>query len=172
MKQLPDLKQLSDPEKDSLIVELWQIIEQITTELENLQQKQSRTKKTSQNSSIPPSQEFKENKKDTEKKSSPRKASLGRKGGGRKLHPKPDQIIIAKVKNCPHCGINIAEKEQKLTALYEKIEIPPLKPIVTRIQRYGGNCHCCYQDYIAPVPVGMEQGSPFGDSIISLIIYF
>ncbi len=45
MKQLPDLKQSSDQEKDALIVELWQIIEQLTTELETLKQKQSSPKK-------------------------------------------------------------------------------------------------------------------------------
>ena len=171
MKQLPDLEQLSDEEKDLLIVELWQIVEQLTTELETSKTKKSSTKKTSKNSSLPPSKGFKENKQDRQKKSSTRKASVGRKGGGRKLNSQPDRIVIAKIKNCPHCSIGISESEQKLMALYEKIEIPPIKPIVTRIQRYGGHCHSCHQNYISPVPVGMEQGSPFGDTIISLITY-
>ena len=171
MKQLPDLKQLSDQEKDALILELWQIIEQLKTELETLKHQTSSPKKTSQNSSLPPSQGFKENKKDREKKPSTRKASLGRKGGGRKLNPQPDQIVIAKIKNCPHCGIDLSPSGQKLTALYEKIEILPIKPIVTRIERYSGHCQCFHQDYLSPVPLGMEQGSPFGDSIISLITY-
>ena len=70
-----------------------------------------------------------------------------------------------------YCGVKVSGDEQKLTALYEKIEIPPIKPIVTRIERYGGDCHCCHQKYQSPVPVGMEPGSPFGDTIISLITY-
>ncbi len=171
MKQLPNLKQLSESEKDLLIVELWQTIEQLEEKLEAIKQKKSSAKKNSKNSSIPPSKGFKENKQESEKKSSPRKASLGRKGGGRKLNPKPDQIIIAQVKHCPHCQTQVSKAEQKLIALYEKIEIPPIKPIVTRIERYGGHCSGCHQDYISPVPVGMEQSSPFGDSIISLITY-
>lgn len=171
MKQLPDLKQLSESEKDLLIVQLWQKIEQLEEKLEAIQHRKSSTKKTTKNSSLPPSKGFKENKKGSEKKPSTRKASLGRKGGGRKLNPQPDQIIIAKIKNCPHCRIEIAPSEQKLTALYEKIEIPTIKPIFTRIERYGGHCHCCHQNYLSPVPLGMEQGSPFGDTIISLITY-
>lgn len=169
MKQLPDLKQLSETEKDLLIVELWQTIEQLKEKIELIKSNRSKATKTSQNSSIPPSKEFKENKQDTQKKSSPRKAN--RKGGGRKLNPNPDQIIVAQVKHCPHCQTQIGEVKPKLVALYEKIEIPPIKPIVTRIEQYGGYCHSCHQDYISPVPVGMEQGSPFGDTIMSLITY-
>lgn len=171
MKQLPDIKQLSEKQKESLIVELWQKIQELEATLESIKQKKSSPKKTSKNSSIPPSTEFKENIHNNKDKSQQRKASLGRKGGGRKLNSKPDQIVIAKLKNCPHCGISISDTEQKLIALYEKIEIPPIKPIVTRIERYGGNCNCCHQDYDSPVPVGMEQSSPFGDSIISLVTY-
>ena len=171
MTQLPDLRQLSETEKELLIVELWQKIELLETQLQTLKQKQPPPKKTSKNSSIPPSVGFKDNNKDSQRQSETRKASLGRKGGGRKLNPKPDRIIIAQVKHCPHCGTEISEPEQKLTALYEKIEIPFIKPIISRIERYGGHCHSCDQDYVSPVPIAIEQGSPFGDSIISLITY-
>ena len=60
--------------------------------------------------------------------------------------------------------IEVRTEEQKLQAIYEKIEIPPIRPIVSRIERYGGHCRCCQKDYVAPVPVGMEVGSPFGNS--------
>ena len=42
---------------------------------------------------------------------------------------------------------------------------PPVKPVITRVQQYGGQCAHCGQSYVAPVPVGMEPGTPFGASI-------
>ena len=91
--------------------------------------------------------------------------------GGRPLHPDPDQVIIAKAKVCPHCGDGVPEAGQSLQAVYDKIELPPVKPIVTRVEQYGGRCAGCGQPYVAPVPAGMEPGTPFGASIQSLATY-
>jgi transposase len=171
MEKLPPLQKLSDKEKESLILKLWQKIQELEAALQSSNQQQSSPQKTSKNSSIPPSKEFKKNFPQSESKSVRRKGSVGRKGGGRELDPNPDQIIIAQVKNCPDCGALSAAQEQKLTAIYEKIEIPPIQPIVSRIERYGGRCTCCALEYLAPVPLGMEEGSPFGNSVMSLVTY-
>lgn len=80
--------------------------------------------------------------------------------------------MTAKVKACPHCAATITESEQKLQAVYDKIEIPPIKPIVTRVNQYGGKCGSCQQEYVALVPVGMEAGSPFGRSVRNLAMYY
>ncbi|MEG4459113.1 IS66 family transposase [Microcoleus sp. N9_A1] len=58
-----------------------------------------------------------------------------------------------------------------MQSVYEKIELPPIRPIITRIERYGGQCACCQTEYVAPAPLGMEPGSPFGSSIQSLVTY-
>jgi transposase len=53
MKELPDLKQLSDEAKDALIVALWE-------ELQKLQQAyRKKPQKTTKNSSLPPAKGFK-----------------------------------------------------------------------------------------------------------------
>jgi hypothetical protein len=90
MKELPDLKQLTDEEKDALILKLWE-------ELQKLQQAQKKKpKKTSKNSSQPPAQGFKAEVKSREKGiEEKRSGSLGREGGGRQLSANPDQIIRA-----------------------------------------------------------------------------
>ena len=176
---LPDLKQLTDAEKDALIVELWeenqslgkQLLE-MAERLAKIEEKLNKPPKTSKNSSVPPSQTQKRNQTKGRPKGIRRQASVGREGGGRQLHPDPDQIVTAKVKACPHCAATIAESEQKLHAVYDKIEIPPIKPIVTRVNQYGGKCEHCQQEYVAPVPVGMEAGSPFGSSVRSLAMYY
>ena len=65
MKELPDLKQLTDEAKDALIVMLWE-------ELEKLQKGHlKKPKKTAKNSRVPPAQGFKPNLKSEQKEPSP-----------------------------------------------------------------------------------------------------
>lgn len=78
---------------------------------------------------------------------------------------------MAQAKLCPHCGGAVQAHEQHPHAVYDKIELPPVKPIITRVEQHGGQCPHCGQPYVAPVPVGMEPGSPFGASIEGLATY-
>jgi transposase len=161
MKELPDLKQLTDEAKDALIVSLWE-------ELQKLRHK--KPKKTSKNSSLPPAKGFKTEVKGDEKETQgKRAASMGREGGGRALSETPDQSIKATVKSCQNCGTEIGESLQQLLQRYDKIDIPPIQPIVTRVEQYGCCCPGCGQQQIASVPVGMEPGSPFGNRIAALV---
>ncbi|MEG4067384.1 transposase [Microcoleus sp. Pol11C2] len=172
MEKLPDLNQLSNEAKEALIVELWEEIQKLSAALATYEPKSdSSPKKTSKNSSTPSSKGFKPNIKPSKIEGIKRQRSLGRAGGGRQLHPHPDQTIIAQVKNCPQCREQVTAATQKLQSVYDKIELPPIRPIITRIERYGGQCACCQTEYVAPVPLGMEPGSPFGSSIQSLVTY-
>jgi transposase len=161
MIDLPDLKQLTDEAKDALIVELWE-------ELQKLRHK--KPKKTSKNSSLPPAKGFKTEVQSEEKETQgQRAASIGRGGGGRGLSETPDQSIKATVKSCQNCGTAIGKSLQQLLQRYDKIDIPPIHPIVTRVEQYGCCCPGCGQQQIASVPVGLEPGSPFGNRIAALV---
>ena len=169
MKAPPRLDELSPAEKDALIRELWQELQTLRSEVETLKQK--RIKKTSRNSSLPPSKGFKP--KLSKSEPSPRTASTPKKhtDGGRELHPEPNQIVVAQAKCCPHCRATIEPSTQSLVGIYERIELPPITPYITQVHRYGGTCECCQRDYQSPVPVGLEPGSPFGVSIASVVTY-
>ncbi|WOD36971.1 IS66 family transposase [Nodosilinea sp. E11] len=169
MKDLPPLEGLSSEEKDALIRELWQMVQALQADVERLKGK--RTKKTSRNSSLPPAKGFKPNSEGSKPSQSERTASVGRAGGGRDLSASPDQVVVARVNRCPHCGNAVERAHQQLKAVYERIELPQVQPQVTRVERYGGQCPCCQQSYEAPVPVGLEPGSPFGQSIASVVTY-
>jgi transposase len=80
-------------------------------------------------------------------------------------------VVVAQVNHCPHCDSEVERASQQLKAVYERIELPQVQPQVTRVERYGGQCPCCQQSYEAPVPVGLEPGSPFGQSIASVVTY-
>ena len=164
MKELPDIKQLDAEEKDALIVALWEEVQKLRLQLVK------KPKKTSKNSSLPPAKGFKAQVKSKDKASEIKRAgSIGREGGGRPLSENPDQIITAKINSCQGCGTNLSSSLQQLIQRYEKIDIPPIKPVVTRVERYSCTCPECGQQQLAPVPVGMEPGSPFGPRIAALV---
>jgi transposase len=168
MDKLPELERLSEQEKDALVVALWAEVHGLRTRVAELEAKLHAPVKDARNSSVPPSQTRKANTPIRPPTGMRREASVGRAGGGRPLHPDPDQVIVAKAKVCPHCGDGVPEVGQALQVVYDKIEVPPVKLIVTRVEQYGGRCTGCGQLYVAPVPVGMEPGTPFGASIQSL----
>jgi len=171
METLPELDRLSASDKDALIAVLWAEIQRLRTRIMELETKQHEPVKDARNSSVPPSQTRKANTPARPPQGTRREASVGRAGGGRPLHPDPNQVIIAKAKLCPQCGYGVPEAGQALQAVYDKIELPPMKPIVTRVEPYGGRCAGCGQLYVAPVPMGMEPGTPFGASVPSLATY-
>jgi len=159
-----DIKQLDAEAKDALIVALWEEVQKLRLQLVK------KPKKTSKNSSLPPAKGFKAQVKSKDKASEIKRAgSIGREGGGRPLSENPDQIITAKINSCQGCGTNLSSSLQQLIQRYEKIDIPPIKPVVTRVERYSCTCPECGQQQLAPVPVGMEPGSPFGPRIAALV---
>jgi transposase len=171
MKELPDLKNLSNEEKDALIAGLWEELVKLRELFQEQQQGQKKPKKTSKNSSLPPTQGFKANVEASVQQSKPRAERVAHGLGGRGLSAEPDQIVVAKATACGQCGAAVGEAEQQLHQVYERLEIPPVRPIVTRVERHGGTCGCCGHRYAAPVPVGLEPGSPFGKSLEVLITY-
>lgn len=169
MKELPPLDGLSEAEKDALIQGLWQELQALRAEVETLKQK--RVKKTSRNSSLPPSKGFKPNQSCAESAFPDAEATGRHRSGGRELSQQPDQVVVAQAKRCPHCGVEVELSTQRMSGVYERIELPPMTPHITRVERYGGTCPCCQQGYEAPVPVGLEPGSPFSNSVASLVTY-
>ena len=169
MKELPPLDGLSHAEKDALIRGLWQELQRLRSEVDKLKQK--RVKKTTRNSSLPPSKGFKPNQSSVQATPVHGEEAGSHRKGGRALTQQPDQVVVAQAKRCPHCGVDVDPSTQRLSGIYERIELPQVTPHVTRVERYGGMCPCCQKAYQAPVAVGLEPGSPFGTSIASLVTY-
>ena len=159
-----DLSLLTEAEKDALIVALWARVAELEAKLKP-------PAKTADNSSLPPSQGHKANRPAEEKPPGPRQGSLGRKGGGRPLAAEPDQYVVAQATACAHCRAALGAGEQVLHVRYDKIDLPPVRPVVTRVERYVGHCPCCGSTTLAPVPDGMEEGSPFGVSVLAQALY-
>jgi transposase len=170
MTQLPDLSSLSHGEKDALIVALWEQVQTLTRRVAELEARLNEPPKNSGNSSVPPSRDRKPNRPERPR-GTRREASVGRTGGGRPLHPNPDRTIEAKAAACPHCAAALSAAQQRPMSRYDKIELPQVRPVVTRVVLHGGQCPCCQAAFLAPAPAGLEPGSPFGASIVAMAVY-
>lgn len=171
MTSPPDLSTLSHAEKDALILGLFAQLaaahERIAA-LEARIDELSRPPKTPDNSSKPPSEGQKRNNPSPVADRPPRKS---RPGVGRSLHPNPDRVVDATLSACPKCQAAFPEASQTPQQVYERIELPPIKPDVTQVRLFGGRCACCGERVTAEAPAGLEQGSPFGQSIATLVVY-
>ncbi len=171
MTELPNLSFLSHDEKDALIRALWAQVQALTARVAELEAKLGEPPKNSDNSSQPPSRDKKANREDKPKRDGPRQGSLGRKGGGRALSANPDETVIARPLCCAQCQATFAAADHKLIDRYDKIELPKVAPMVTRVELYAGHCQACGTTTPAPLPEGLEQGSPFSINIVALALY-
>ncbi len=178
MTELPDLSQMTHEQKDALIWALWAQVQALTAQVQalaarvaELEAKLGGPPKTPDNSSLPPSKGKKPNRPEKAKRHGPRPGSLGRMGGGRPLAEIPDEIVSAKPVRCAHCQAALGEADHVLHGRYDKIDLPQVAPVVTRVERYAGRCRCCGGTTLAPVPEDLEPGTPFSIGIVALAMY-
>jgi transposase len=171
MDRLPDLTSLSHDEKDALIRALWAQVQALTARVAELEAKLGVPPKTPDTSSLPPSQGKKPNRGDRPARTGPRRGSLGRKGGGRHLAEAPDETITARPSRCAHCQAALGDADQTLAARFDKLDLPKVTPMVTRVERYAGHCRRCGATTLAPLPEGLEPGTPFSLNIVALAMY-
>ena len=167
-----DLSKLTIAEKDALILSLLPLVEQLATALARiaaLEQRLAtleRPSKTPANSSLPSSKGQK-----SDRGSGDRVQRKSRLGFGRALEPNPDRMVDARLDTCPHCTASFPVEQQTPQLVYDRIELPPIRPDVTRVRLFGGRCACCGARATATAPSGLEPGSPFGQSITALVVY-
>ena len=168
-----DLSKLTVAEKDALILSLLPLIGRLDAALARIADLEARLAllekppKTPDNSSLPPSKGQKRNQPPDGNKP-PRKSHPG---VGRTLEPNPDRIVDRLLDACPHCAAAWAAGPQTPQQVYDRIELPPIKPDVTRVRLFGGRCACCGERAVATAPAGFEPGSPFGKSIEAITVY-
>ena len=142
-------------------------IAELTQRVAELEAKLGQPPKTPDNSSLPPSQARKPSR--AERRAA--KKRKGRPGVSRALAPSPDRIVESVAERCPHCNHALAAADQLGFHAYDHIELPPLRPVITRIHRHRGVCPSCRRGFSAPAPPGMAPGSPFGPDLTALILH-
>jgi transposase len=157
-----DPGRLSDAEKDALILALFARVAALEKRVEEL----TRPLRTPDNSSTPPARGHKPNRP-----SGDRPPRGGRPGVARALAENPDHLVEARLDACPACQASFPAELQTPQGVYDRIELPPVRPDVTRVHLFGGRCACCGVRSVAPAPAGLEPGSPFGRSVEAMAVY-
>jgi transposase len=168
-----DLSKLTVAEKNALILSLLPLIGRLEAALARIAELEARLTllekppKTPDNSSLPPSKGQKRDQPlDVTKP--PRKS---RPGFGRTLEANPNRLVDRLLDACPHCAAAWPAGPQTPQHVYDRIELPPIKPDITRVRLFGGRCACCGERAVATAPAGLEPGSPFGKSIEAIAVY-
>ena len=131
-----------------------------------LEAKLGQPPKTPDNSSLPPSRGQKANAEPPATKP-PRK---GRPGVARQLAESPDATRRVYAERC-RCGAVLDAAGQDLAKEYDHIDIPPIRPVTTRIALFRATCPCCKARVTARAPADMPEGTPFGPGIASIVTY-
>jgi transposase len=157
----PDLSRLSPEEKDALILAL---LDRVAA----LEAKLGQPPKTPGNSSLPPSHGHKANRPPRPKK--PRRKREG-PGVTRDLAPDPDYTVDCHAHACAHCGTAVMAEGQAVRHAYDHIDLPPIRPVVTRVRIFGRRCPGCRRRVRGSPPERMPPGSPFGPSVLAMLAY-
>ena len=75
----------------------------------------------------------------------------GRPGVARKLAENPDATRRFYAEHCA-CGAALSEGGQELAKEYDHIDIPPIRPVTTRIELFRATCPCCKARVTASAP--------------------
>ncbi len=160
-----DLRKLIAAEKDALILSLLPLAGRLEAALARIAELEARLArferpgKTPDNSSLPPSKGHKPDRPGGGKP--PRRS---RPDFGRALEVNPDRVVDAMLDACPHCAVAFPAGQQTPQQVYDRIELPPVRPDVTRVRLFGGRA-------TAVAPCGLQPGSPFGQSVTALVVY-
>jgi len=160
---------LSEADKDALLVQQAEMIARLVARIEALEALLGKPRKTSRNSSIPPSRDGfggggKKGPKRAARKRPPR---IGR---SRPLTAEPDRTERCMALACEGCGADVSGLTQRVRRRYDHIDLPVIRPIVTRVELMGGRC-VCKRRFCAQPPAGLEPGTPFGPGVRSLLMY-
>jgi transposase len=168
-----DFSSLTNAEKDALIGTLLARVDALMAEnvelrrrVGELEAKLGLPPKTPDNSSTPPSQGHK-----ASGEASSKAKGKAHAGAHRALHPNPTRKRDMMATHCQHCAADVSAVVQTALQSYDRIEIPEIKPDVTRVTLHGGICPCCARRFKAQPPQGLEPGSPFGPNLRAFARY-
>ena len=133
---LPPRIRLSEAEKDALLLEQAALIERLAARIAALEAAIGKPQKTSSNSHLPPSKDG-PGRGDRPKR--PRRKRPSRPGKSRPLTETPDDKTERRMASeCGHCGMGVSGALQRRHQRYDHIELPIIRPVVTRVELFGG----------------------------------
>ena len=137
-----DLAAKTHADKDALIFSLLPLIGQLEAALTRVAILEARTEelthppRTPDNSSMPPARGRKPNRP-----SGDRPVRGGCPGVAHALAKSPDHLVEARLDACPACWAGFPAEVQTPQGVCDRIELPPVRPHVTRVHLFGALVH-------------------------------
>src|SRR5260370_2625739 len=161
-----DLAKLSKEELSALALAQTAQIEELTRRIADLEAKLGGPPKPPDNSSLPPSQGRKPNR--AERRAA--KKRKGRLGVSRALARNPDRIVASVAERCPHCDHALTLADQSGFHAYDHIELPPIRPVSTRLHRHRAVRPSCRRGFGAPPPPAIPPALPSGPGPVAPVL--
>jgi transposase len=152
------IEELSREELIALIYEMAKKINELEAEIV----RSKRAPTTSQNSSLPPSRDFKGSTSKKRKRHKRKGAQAGHEKHERALVDKPNKIIEVYVDHCENCHVNLLDQVPVQVVRRQITELPEIKPVVIETRQYEVACPCCGKLQRGTLPEGLEAGRYFG----------
>ncbi len=147
-----------------LIYEMAKEISELKAEIARLKQPPT----TSQNSSQPPSRDFKSSTK-KRKRSKKKGAKPGHEKQERQLVENPNKVIEVYADNCENCRRNLLDQVPVQVTRRQITELPEIKPVVIEARQYEVLCPCCGELQRGKLPEGLEAGRYFGPRLEAVV---
>jgi transposase len=151
------IEEQSREELIALIYELAKEIGELKAEIARLKQPPT----TSQNSSQPPSQDFKSSAK-KRARNKKKGAKPGYEKQGRQLVENPNKEIEVYADHCKNCDHNLLDQVPTQVIRCQITELPEIRPVVIETRQYEVFCPCCGELQRGKLLEGLEPGRYFG----------
>jgi len=158
------IEEQSREELIALINELAKEISELKAEIARLKQPPT----TSQNSSQPPSRDFKTSTK-KRKRSKKKGAKPGHEKQERPLVENPNQVIEVYAGHCENCDHNLLDQVPVQVIRRQITELPEIKPVVIETRQYEVLCPCCGKLQRGKLPEGLEDRRYFGPRLEAVV---
>ena len=164
-----DLKELNKGQLIDLVELLAARVSTLDQRIAQLTTKPKKSvKKTSRNSSVPPSQDQKANR--SKKDKAKRGAKPGHVGKSRQ-RVTPDETVEYLVLNCKECGVDLSQQSQWLVGRRQVIDLPVMRPIVSEGRCYRVTCPHCKCQQTSSYGERYEKGRMFGQNLEQVVLY-
>jgi transposase len=167
------MEEQSREELIALIYEVAKEISELKAEVARLklhvEQGRNKPTTTSQNSSQPPSRDFKSSTEKKRKRSKKKGAKPGHEKQERQLVENPNKVIEVYADHCENCRHNLLDQVPVQMTRRQITELPEIKPVVIETRQYEVICPCCGEVQRGKLPEGLEAGRYFGPRLEALV---
>ena len=160
------IEALSREELIELIYEMAKKISELEAEIARLKQPPT----TSQNSSQPPSRDFKASVGKKRVRHKKKGAKAGHEKQERALVDNPHKVMEVYADHCESCRSNLWDQVPVQVIRRQVTELPEIQPVVIETRQYEVLCPCCGKLQRGRLPEGLEADQFFGPRLEAMII--